>query len=158
MEAVSREAAVILLQRYGLYLTGLEEVEAAPLYARKIRVLERASKKDLVMFSRQLSIMFRSEVPLVESLRTLAGQTKKTEFKERILKLSERVEGGAPFSQALASYPDLFDAFYVNIVRSGESSGKLSESLNYLADHLEREYYLRSRINCFFYFLFVFIF
>jgi len=147
VEAISREGAVLLLQRYGFFLTQLEEIENVPFYTKKLRLFDKASRKDLVMFSRQLSIMFRSEVPLVESLRTLASQTKKEDFREKVIKLSERIEGGIAFSQALSSYPDLFDQFYINIVRSGESAGKLSEALGYLADHLERDYYLRSKIK-----------
>jgi type IV pilus assembly protein PilC len=147
VEAVSKEGAVILLQRYGFFLTQLEEIDSAPFYTKKLTLFNKASKKDLVMFSRQLSIMFKSEVPLVESLRTLANQTKREDFKEKILKLSERIEGGIAFSQALSIYPDLFDQFYINIVRSGESAGKLSDALGYLADHLERDYYLRSKIT-----------
>ena len=147
VEAVSREGAVLLLQRYGFFLTQLEEIESAPFYTKKIRLFDKASRKDLVMFSRQLSIMFRSEVPLVESLRTLANQSKKEDFREKVIKLSERIEGGISFSQALSSYPDLFDSFYINIVRSGESAGKLSDALGYLADHLERDYYLRSKVK-----------
>jgi len=147
VEAASREAALMLLQRYGLYITRLEEAGAGPFYARKIKLLERVSKKDLVIFSRQLSIMFKSEVPLTESLRTLAKQAKKSGFKEKILKLSEEVEGGSSFSQALADFPELFDLFYINMVKSGEASGKLSETLKYLADHLEREYYFQAKIK-----------
>jgi len=146
VEATSREAAVTLLQGYGLYLTNLEKVESGTLNTQ-IDLFQKASAKDLVVFSRQLSIMFKSEVPLVESLRTLAAQTKKQAFKEKILKISERIEGGAPFSQAISSYPKLFNQFFVNIVRAGESSGKLSDSLGYLANHLEREYYLKEKIK-----------
>jgi len=146
VEAASREGALILLQRHGLYVTNLEGSEAVPFYTKKIE-MARTSKKDLVMFSRQLSIMFKSKVPLIESLRTLAEQSVKVSFKEKILKISERIEGGTSFSQALADSPKLFDPFYVNMIRSGEASGKLSESLDYLADHLEREFNLRSKIK-----------
>jgi type IV pilus assembly protein PilC len=57
------------------------------------------------------------------------------------------VEGGTSFSQALQFYPKEFTSFYVNIVKSGEVGGKLSDSLNYLADHLEREYNLQTKIQ-----------
>jgi len=146
VEAASREGALMLLQRHGLYVTNLEAAEGAPIYAKKLELV-KTSKKDLVVFSRQLSIMFRSKVPLVESLRTLAEQSAKADFKEKILKISEKIEGGTSFSEALASYPKLFDSFYINMVRSGEASGKLSDALDYLADHLEREYNFRSKIK-----------
>lgn len=147
IEASSREAAVTILQKYGLYLTILEEVEEVPFYARRIKFFERVSRKDLVLFSRQLSIMFASKVTLVESLRTLANQVENVGFREKILKISDEVEGGTSFSSALAKYPEIFSTFYIAMVRSGEVSGKLSEVLSYLADHLEREYYLISRVK-----------
>ena len=147
IEAASKEAAVSLLQKTRLFVTFLEEAEAAPFYAKKIKLFGKVSKKDVVNFSRQLSIMFQSDIPLVESLRALADQIKNPNFKEKILALSEEVAGGTPFSLALSHYPKLFSAFYVNMVKSGEASGTLSKGLNFLADHLEREYYLNSKIR-----------
>ena len=147
VEASSREAAVSTLQRYGLYITDLESVEEAPFYARKIKFLGDVSQKERVLFSRQLSIMFASKVPLVESLRTLASQTKNPNFREKISNISDEVESGNSLSTALSKHPEVFSPFYVAMARAGEASGKLSESLNYLADHLEREYNLISKIR-----------
>lgn len=146
VEAASKEAALNLLYKHGLYVTFLEEA-ALPIYAKRIKIFERISRKDIVLFSRQLSIMFKSEISLVEALGTLANQAKNSDFKEKILKLSEEVEGGTPLSKALSRYPKLFNHFYVSMVKSGEASGKLSGALDYLADHLEREYHLASRIR-----------
>jgi len=147
VEAPSKEAALALLQKHGFYITLLEKVEAQPFYARRIRIFERVTGKDVAIFCRQLAIMFSSRVPLAESLETLARQTTNPNFREKILKLAEDVEGGAAFSQALSRYPEVFSPFFINMVRSGEVSGKLSESLTYLANHLERELVLRSRIR-----------
>ncbi len=147
IEASSREAALVLLQKSGLFLTFLEQIEVKPFYARQIRLFSRVSKKDVVNFSRQLALMFKSKIPLVQSLRAIAEQTKGADFRERILAVSHEVEGGTPFSQALSAHPKLFSAFYVSMIRAGEASGTLSESLTYLADHLEREYHLTSKIQ-----------
>jgi len=144
VEASSETAAISLLQRHGLYVTFLGEVKA-PVYAKKISFFENISQKDLVLFSRQLSIMFKSKVSLMEALRVIANQTKNPNFKEKIMKLSEEIEAGTAFSKALSQYPKIFSAFYVAMVRAGEVSGKLSEVLNYLADHLEKEYHLASK-------------
>ena len=67
IEASSREAAATLLRKHGLYVTILEEVAAPPLYVKKIKIFGRISRGDIVLFSRQLSIMFKSKVPLVEA-------------------------------------------------------------------------------------------
>lgn len=147
VEASSREAAVSTLQRYGLYVTALESIEEVPFYARKIKFLGTVSQKERVLFSRQLSIMFASRVPLIESLRTLADQTTNPNFREKISNISDEVEAGSSLSSAISKYPEVFSPFYVAMVRAGEASGKLSESLNYLAEHLEREYNLISKIR-----------
>ncbi|MBU0476415.1 type II secretion system F family protein, partial [Patescibacteria group bacterium] len=147
VEASSREAALSILQRYGVYVTFLEEEDVSSfILGRRIKIFERISRKDVVMFSRQLAIMSKSNVPLVEALSSLASQTKNQNFKEKIFAITEEIEGGVPLSQALARYPKIFSSFYVNMIKSGEASGKLSETLNYLADHSEREYEFYSKI------------
>lgn len=147
VEASSQEAAITLLRKYGLYVTILEEVAAPPLYAKKIKIFERISKSDIVLFSRQLSIMFKSKVPLVEALGVLSVQTQNLELKEKILELSGEVEGGTSFSGALSRHPQIFSSFYIAMVKAGEISGTLSESLEYLAEHLEREYHLTAKMR-----------
>ena len=147
VEASSRETAISLLQKHGLYVTILEETAKPPIYAKRVKFFERISARDLVLFSRQLSILFKAKVSLVESLETLAMQTKSPDFKEKIFKLAEEVEGGTSLSGALLHYPKTFSSFYVAMVRAGEASGKLSESLGYLSEHLERDYHLTSRIR-----------
>ena len=147
IEATSRESAISLLQKYGFYVTFLEEIEVKPIYAKKIKFFERISGKDIVMFARHLSIMFRSRVPLLEALQVLASQTKNLIFREKILEVVEAVEGGTSLSGALSEHPKLFSPFFISIVKSGEASGKLSEGLEYLANHLEREYHLTSKMR-----------
>ena len=126
VEASSREAAFSVLKSHGLYVTILETIDL-PFYAHRLAIFERISKKDIVVFSRQLAIMFKSQVPVMETLRTIARQTKKSTFREKILKIAEEVEGGSRLSKAFSMYPKNFSTFYVNMVRSGEASGKLSE-------------------------------
>jgi len=147
VEASSQEAAVAILQKQGFYITFLrmEDEEKKGFLNKKIKFFERTSKKDVVFFSHQLSVMFRSKVPLVEALRVLSAQTLNSNFKEKILKISQEVEGGNSFSKALALYPKNFSFFYVSMIRAGEVSGKLSNSLDYLAEHMEREYHLTAK-------------
>lgn len=148
VEASSKEVAIDLLQRQNLFVTLLEETSRPPVYAKKIMIFERISHKDVILFSRQLAIMFSSKIPLVEALQILAEQeTKNIELKERILSISGEVEGGTNFSEALSRFPKMFSSFYIAMVKAGEASGKLSESLDYLAEHLEREYRLTNKIQ-----------
>ncbi len=139
VEAVSRESAIDLLRSNNLYVTILEEV-SPPFYARRLKFFEKVPQKEVVVFSRQLAIMFRSEIPPVEVLNTLATQIKNESFRGKILDMIEKVEGGSSLSKTFSLYPEIFSSFYVNMVRSGEVSGKLSEVFTYLADYLEKEY------------------
>jgi len=146
IEASDREAAFDVLKSHGLYVTVLEKL-SVPLYAVKLTIFQHANKKDVILFSRQLSIMFKSNVPIVESLKTIAKQTRKQDFREKILKISEKVEGGTSLSEALALFPKLFSLFYVNMTKSGEASGKLADIFIYLSDYLEKESYFQGKIR-----------
>ncbi len=148
IEASGREAALQILSRNGLFVTILEqEGKDKPFYARRLAFFDRVPVKEIMLFSRQLAILFKSEVPLLESLRTLSLQTKNINFKEKILQISEKVEGGTSLSEALSSFPAVFSPYYISIIKSGETSGSLSSMLNALADHLEREYTLTNKIR-----------
>ena len=146
VDASSKEAAINLLKSYQLFVTAVEEI-AAPFYAKKIKLFERISKKEVVTFSRQLAIMFKSEIPLVEILQTLVKQTENQALKEKIAGMVEKIEGGTSLSKTFSLYPQIFSSFYVNMVKSGEASGKLSDVFSYLADHLEREYNFNGKIK-----------
>jgi len=61
--------------------------------------------------------------------------------------LSNDVEAGTIFSKALAKYPQVFSPFFINLIKSGEVSGNLENSLNYLADYLEKQYYLQNKVR-----------
>lgn len=146
IEASSKEAAISILQKSGLIVTKLEPI-FVPFYARRIKIARSISLREIALFSRQLSIMVKSKVSIIEALKTLSFQMKDLDFKEIILEISERIEGGEHFSKALSYYPKIFNSFYINMVKAGEVAGKLSESLEYLADHLEREYYFTSEVK-----------
>jgi type II secretory pathway component PulF len=90
--------------------------------------------------------MLRSNIPVVESIETIARQLKKLNFRDQILKIAELVEGGDSLSRALSSFPDLFSPFYIGMVKSGEASGNVPESLDYLADYLERQQDFTSKV------------
>lgn len=146
VEASSKENALLVLQKYGLYVTYLEE-ERIPFYARRLALFQRTRPRDIVLFARQLAIMFKSEVSLIDALKSLAEQTANRDFREKVFNLVQEVEGGSSLSSALGKFPKLFNPFFVNMVKSGETAGKLSEVLDYLAEHLEREYEINSRMK-----------
>jgi len=143
IEASSREGALSLLQDHGFYVTELKESKEP--FWKEIKFFQKIDLKEISAFSRQLSMMFDAKVSLIESLKALGEQTKNSAFQDKIFSLAEEVEGGTAFSKALSIHPETFSVFYVSMVKAGEASGKLSDSLNYLADYLEREQDLSSK-------------
>jgi len=149
VEAINQNAALEMLTRRQMIIISLKESGALPVWQRPLTIsfLERVTAKDMVFLSRQLSVMVVAGLPLVESLEILARQTSKQSLKKIVDEVAENVRGGARFSSALAKYPKAFDDFYVNMVRAGETAGKLDEVLNYLADEQEKNYDLMSKIK-----------
>ena len=139
IEASNKEAAAILLQKYNIFVTSLTEEGAKKISFKNIRFETNISKKELAIFSRQLAVMLESRVPVIQSLAGLAVQTKKEKFKKIIVEISELVQEGVSLSEAFARYPKVFDNFYVNLVKSGEASGKIAGTLYYISENLERE-------------------
>ncbi|MCF7820368.1 MAG: type II secretion system F family protein [Candidatus Pacebacteria bacterium] len=103
--------------------------------------------KDLVIFFRQFSVMITANVTIVESLITLVDQTKNISLQKLISEIAYEVDSGALLSDAMAKRKSVFGEFYINIIRSGETSGKLDEVLNYLADEIEKSYEMTAKIK-----------
>ena len=99
------------------------------------------------MFTRQLATLIESGIPLIEGLQVLAHQMEKPSFRKVVNAIITSIEGGASLSIALQEHDNVFDAFFVNLVRVGEVSGKLQTTLNYLADYLEHSASLNSKIK-----------
>jgi type IV pilus assembly protein PilC len=103
--------------------------------------------KDLAIFSRQFSVMISANVPVVESLMILVDQTNNISLKNMIAEIAFEVDSGSFLSEAFSKRPKIFSEFFINIVRSGETSGKLDEVLNYLADEMEQNYDMAAKIK-----------
>ncbi|MEK7631762.1 MAG: type II secretion system F family protein [Patescibacteria group bacterium] len=110
-------------------------------------LFNRVSVKEQVVFSRQLSVMISANVPIVRSLRILVRQTKNVHFKMILSDVLDEVDGGAKLSAAMGRYPQVFNNFFVSMIRSGETTGKLDEVLIYLADQREKDYGIISRVR-----------
>lgn len=147
VEAASRNGAIETLQSRGLILLDLEAGRMGSIFSVNLKIFQRVKMKDLANFSRQLATLVSAQVPLLSSLQSLSNQTENAYFKEVIFEIASEIEGGTVFSKALSRYPKIFSDFFVNMIKSGEVSGGLENSLNYLADYLEKQYYLNAKIR-----------
>lgn len=146
IDAPNENTAVDTLHNKGYVILSLKQVRAAFEYDLS-EYFSKPNSRDLTTFTRQLSTLIDADMPLSEGLRTLARQVDKISFRKIITEIAEAIEGGSLLSVSLAAYPKLFSNFYVKLVQSGEVSGKLHESLNYLADYIERSQAINSKLR-----------
>jgi type IV pilus assembly protein PilC len=83
----------------------------------------------------------------VQALRAIVDQNENKAFRDMIYDIASSVEAGLPFSAALSRHPNSFSLFYINLIKSGEASGDLEGMLVYLADHLEKDSELQSKVK-----------
>ncbi len=147
VDAASPQSAADVLRSHNLVVVELNEEGTQAGLQSRLKIFDRVHPRDIVIFSRQLSTMISATLPLVQGLRVLSEQQQNPLFKKIMEDITARVDGGARLSVAMNQYPDTFSNFFVSVVQTGETSGKLDESLNYLADQLEKDYDLTSKIR-----------
>lgn len=143
IEAVNKDLAISALQRRGLIVVSIKGEDEKKLLDRNI--FEHIPLKDIVIMSRQIATLFEAQVSALKAFSLLAGNTENPLLAKLLNQVVDDVQAGFPISGALAKHPDAFSTFYVNMVKAGEESGKLTQTFNYLADYLDRQYALTSK-------------
>lgn len=146
VEAVNEEFAAEALEEKGYSVVSLEETGSF-MAGKDFAILNRIKTKDLVIFSRQFSVLISANVAMVQSLKVTVEQTENPRLKKTISEIASEVDNGMRLSDALAKRPEIFSNFFTSVVRSGETSGKLEEVLIYLADEMEKDYDMMSKIK-----------
>lgn len=144
--AANQTKAEQLLAENGFVIISLKE-ERENLLARFDIFSNHVGYKDLVLFSRQLSTLVGARVPILQALRILENQLANKALIQVTKSLITSIESGESLSLALSKHPSVFGNIYISLVRSGEAAGKVGDSLLFLADQLEKDYDLRSKVR-----------
>ena len=147
IEAPSQEVAVSSLQRRSLIVSKIESAEKKSVLGIETSFFNRISNKDIVILSRQIATLFEAQVSALRVFRLLAAEVDNKNLATVLSSVADDLQGGSSISKALALHPKVFSTFYVNMVRAGEESGKLSEIFLYLADYLDRSYDIVSKVE-----------
>lgn len=107
---------------------------------------QSVSLQEKILITRHLQTMLAAGIALDQSLKTLAEQTTNRRVKVVLADIERRTKSGQPFHQSLRQHPKYFSALYVNLIRVGEASGKLDQTLAYLLVQQENDYRLRTKI------------
>jgi type II secretory pathway component PulF len=110
-------------------------------------LFNRISFSEKFFFTKNLVVMLKSGIPISKVIETLAEQTRNPAFKKVLTKVTEDISKGQSLESSLGKYPQVFDTFYLSLIRIGEESGTLEESLLYLVTHLQKEKELRQKVQ-----------
>lgn len=147
VEADTVDIATDALKDRGLFVLTIKEHQERALFDKELPFFNKIPIRDLVIFSRQFSVLMGAKVPLVQALKTVARQTQNNRLKVVLLDIAGEVEAGTSLSVAMAKHPKAFSSFFVNMIRSGETTGRLEDVMNYLADQMERDFDLMTKIK-----------
>lgn len=146
IKADSREAVESELKQRGLIVVGVKE-HRAPLAAMNIRIGKKIKASELTLLTRQLSTMISSGMTLLRACYVLEEQLENKALKDTISSVRDSIESGNQFSEALANHPKVFSPLFIAMVRAGEAGGVLEQSLQRVADQLEKDDSLRRQVR-----------
>jgi len=143
--AASAEELTRILQREQIKVASVAPTKSG--FRIPFLKFERVKKKELAIFSRQMSVLIDAELPLIQGLNILAEQTRNAYFKRVIVEVRTDVEAGSSLDQALRKHPKVFDDLFCNLIASGEQSGSLDIMLQRLAEYIEKIVKLRAQVR-----------
>lgn len=149
INAPNKDAAIALLQRENLLPISIKEESANrnDLVKSVLRYYDKVNDKELVVFFRQLSILIEGRVPIVVALNAIKEQSDNAYLGRVVQEMVEDIEDGMPLSNTMEKQPDIFSNLAINVVRAGETSGDLKKSIEYIAENIEKNYVLSSRVK-----------
>lgn len=140
--------AGLLLQNY--YIVFLKELQAGQRDGQMeihLSSFKKVNGQDLVIFTRQLSVMLAAGLPIMRCLKILAEQACNPRLKDVVLRIQEDIETGLPLWEAFARHPEIFSRIYISMLKAGETGGVLDAVLDKLSYHLEKEQEFNSKLK-----------
>lgn len=149
IEGIDDREVTAQLRSEGFWVTSLKPVAQKKNQAKGsfFDIFTSVPLKSKMIFCRHLAVMMSSGLSLSRALNILENQEKNATFKEVIKKVEDDVKKGVTLADSIARFPRVFNSVFVSMIKVGELSGNLEEILNILADQLEKDHKLVSKIR-----------
>lgn len=147
VEAPTREAGFNTLTSHDLFVLSIEEPRGASWYSIVLDYFKRVKQIDVAVFTRQFATLLQAGIPLGDSLKSLYRQTVNAVLREVVFEVSADIDAGLSLSQAMAKHEAVFSEFYINLIRSAEVTGRVESVMGFLADYLEKEHIVRTKVR-----------
>ena len=145
IDATNKQMAITRLRTQGINPREIEESKS--ILHKELSIGGKVRNQDFVIYSRQFATLIRAGVSILESTKILAEQTSSKPLKKGLLAVEEDVRSGVSFSDAASKNPKVFPALFVNMIRAGEATGNLDESLERLAFSYEKQFNLQKKVQ-----------
>lgn len=139
VEASDRDNAATVLASHDLFILSLEASESNSIFDSLADYFAKPRRKDVVVFARQLATLLEARLPLNNALKILEQQTTNAKLKNSVREVTEDIDAGLSFSQAMERQGKIFPSYYVEMIRASEVTGNLNEVAGFLADYTEKE-------------------
>ncbi|HSS04890.1 MAG TPA: type II secretion system F family protein [Solirubrobacterales bacterium] len=147
LEAQSKAQVTEQLRQRGLIVLDVSEKKAPFALEDLFNRWQKVDVRELAVFSRQFATLVASGMPMLRTLHTLEEQTQDEKIKKAVAGVRADVEAGSTLEQAMQRHPEVFDRLYRAMVRSGEESGRLEDSLDRVAYQVEKADALRRQVK-----------
>ena len=145
IQAVNKNTAIVKLREQGINPRQIEESKS--IFHKDLNIGNSVKNQDFVIYCRQFATLIRSGISIVEATNILARQSRNKTLKRVLESVEEDVRTGSAFSQAVAKYPKVFPDLFVNMMKSGEATGNIDETLERLANTLEKQYRIKKKVQ-----------
>lgn len=145
INASSKREALQKLKERGIRTSVIEEIPET-LLTKDISIGNPVKLQHMVIYLRQFATLLKAGVSVVDSTRILAEQTESKALKKALLDIEQELVEGNPLSAAAAKHKKIFSPMFINMMKAGEASGSMDETLERLAVHFEKQHNTRQKI------------
>ncbi|MFP7299842.1 type II secretion system F family protein [Neobacillus niacini] len=144
--AATRREAMVKLKEDGVRVVDITEVPET-LMTMEISLGNPVKLQDFVIYLRQFATLLKAGVTIVDATGILAAQTESKALKKALLLAEQDLREGIPYSEAVSKHKKIFNPMFINMVKAGEVSGNMDETLERLAEHFEKQHYTIQKIK-----------
>lgn len=145
IEAPNKKVAMEKLRAHGINARELQESNS--ILHKDIAFGTKVKYQEFVIYCRQYATLIRAGVPVVEATHILGEQTRSKPLKRALMQVEEDIRNGMAFSDAAGKHPKVFPLLFVNMMRAGEATGNVDDTLDRLASTLEKQYNIKKKIQ-----------
>ncbi|MCH4825624.1 MAG: type II secretion system F family protein [Planococcus sp. (in: firmicutes)] len=143
--ASNRRDAIVKLREDGIKTIEIRQIETSALQ-KDITIGNPVKRDQFIMFLRQFSTLMRAGVTIVDTIRILSQQVESKALGKTLAEIEDELRKGNTLSDSLAKHPKIFEPLTINLIKAGEMSGNIDESLDRLATHYDKAYQTRQKV------------